>query len=475
MTCATRTVVCLGDSLTQGTIGASYVDALRRRLGPGVRVVNAGVDGDTVPNLLRRLDRDVAPHRPDLVVVLVGLNDMGAAYGEPVQRAYYRFVKRAPLNLTPPRFAAAYRCLIAALRERTGAAVALCTLTAIGESPDDPAQALVEAYSAVVQALALQEGLPLIDLRAAFRAAIAADPRPGPPYRIWMAPLDRLAVRLPGASYTALTARRGYRLLCDGVHLAEAGAELVAAVMAPVVAGLIGESGTELSTEPAVEERTPAARSGRQQRGADAGSEERTPGARSGRQQRGADAGSGGGACEEIVSEQSLPAAEQLVRSGAGPVPAIRPASVHTVSACRSAMLRERETFMSSTLVQTPHDEITYKIIGCAMSVFDKLGPGFRENTYQRALAASFGAAGLFYEAEKCLEVYDSPQKTTLLGYYIPDFLVAERVVVEIKALPMLNNTHLAQIIGYLAVTGYPVGLLINFGARRLQRRRIFP
>jgi hypothetical protein len=171
--------------------------------------------------------------------VLVGLNDMGVAYGEPVQRAYYRFVKRVRLRITPPVFATLYRRLIAELRARTSATVALCTLTALSEMPDDPVQHLVDAYSTVVRALAAQEGLALIDLRSAFRAAIAADPRPGRHYRIWHAPLDMLAVRR-GTSYVALTERRGYRLLCDGAHLAEAGALLAAETMLPQVRRLLG-------------------------------------------------------------------------------------------------------------------------------------------------------------------------------------------------------------------------------------------
>ena len=63
----------------------------------------------------------------------------------------------------------------------------------------------------------------------------------------------------------------------------------------------------------------------------------------------------------------------------------------------------------------------------------------------------------------------------SLIGYYIPDFVVEEKVVVEIKALKGLDNSHLAQVIGYLAVTGLSVGLLINFGLRSLQYKRILP
>ena len=234
VTDSNKTLVCFGDSLTEGTIGVPYIDILRPQL-PGVRVVNAGVNGDTVLNLLRRLERDVVPQRPDAIVLLVGLNDLGTAYGELALRHYYRTVKGVHIAITPLRFAQLYRQLIATLRARTSAQIALCTLTTLGESPSDPVQATIEAYSTVVRALAFQEQLPLIDLRAAFCAAIAADPRPGPPYHIWTPLLDWSAIRWRGQSYASLGARRGYRLLCDGAHLSAAGAALVAETMLPQV------------------------------------------------------------------------------------------------------------------------------------------------------------------------------------------------------------------------------------------------
>lgn len=233
-----RTLVCFGDSLTQGTIGASYVERLRAAL-PEARVVNAGVNGDTVLNLLRRVERDVVALRPDAVTILIGLNDLGTAYGELALRCYYGLGKHVWVRLTPARFGRAYRHLLAVLRRRTSARVALCTLTTLGEDPADPAQALVDAYAAVVRALAVQEGLPLIDLRAAFLAAMRADPRPGPPYRIWTPLRDWGAIALRGASYPTLGARRGYRLLCDGAHLGAAGADLVVATMLPTVRKLL--------------------------------------------------------------------------------------------------------------------------------------------------------------------------------------------------------------------------------------------
>jgi lysophospholipase L1-like esterase len=228
-----KTLVCFGDSLTEGAIGASYVDILRERLPAAVRVINAGVNGDTTINLLLRFERDVAPYRPDLVVILVGLNDLTTAYGWPSSRAYYRVIKRVPIALTPALFARAYQRLIAGLRKRTDAQLALCTLTTVGERLDDPFQVYVEAYSIVIRALAERERLPLIDLRGAFRAALAEEPRDGPPYHIWTPLLDWAAIGLRGRTYAELGERRGYRLLCDGAHLAEAGAALVAETMLP--------------------------------------------------------------------------------------------------------------------------------------------------------------------------------------------------------------------------------------------------
>lgn len=130
---------------------------------------------------------------------------------------------------------------------------------------------------------------------------------------------------------------------------------------------------------------------------------------------------------------------------------------------------------MENKLVQTPYDKLTYQIIGCAMATHRELGPGYRENTYQRDLALRFASAGLLVHPQKRLEVYDSEHGESLIGYYIPDFVIADLVIVEIKALFSTDNRHLAQVIGYLAVTKCPIGLLLNFGARSLQYHRILP
>ncbi len=128
---------------------------------------------------------------------------------------------------------------------------------------------------------------------------------------------------------------------------------------------------------------------------------------------------------------------------------------------------------MDQKLLKTPFDAITYKVIGCAMAVHRELGPGLREDSYERALALKLSEADISFEQQKQYEVLDEQKR--LVGYYIPDFVVEGSVILELKALPGIDNRHLAQVIGYLAVSGCPIGLLINFGERSLRNCRVFP
>ncbi len=123
-------------------------------------------------------------------------------------------------------------------------------------------------------------------------------------------------------------------------------------------------------------------------------------------------------------------------------------------------------------IVQTPQDEVTYKVIGAAMAVHNELGPGFSEELYQRALAIGLAAEGVTYEREFAISVLFRQQA---VGKFELDFVAAKQVVVELKALPSLAPVHEQQAIAYLAASGMPVGLLINFGAARLEYKRIFP
>ncbi len=120
-----------------------------------------------------------------------------------------------------------------------------------------------------------------------------------------------------------------------------------------------------------------------------------------------------------------------------------------------------------------PFSELTYKIIGAAMYVHNHLGPGHKEAFYQRALTAEITKLGLAAEAEKSVEIYMDGHFAGLL--YL-DILVEGAVVVETKAFHhLLTNEEIAQVICYLAATGLKVGLLFNFGRKRLQYKRILP
>jgi GxxExxY protein len=121
---------------------------------------------------------------------------------------------------------------------------------------------------------------------------------------------------------------------------------------------------------------------------------------------------------------------------------------------------------------KAPHADLTYKVIGAAMAVHRKLGPGHGEKIYQKNLEQEFQRLGFTFESQERIKVYD---ENVFVGFYIPDFLVEGKVVVEIKALSQLDNSHVAQVITYLTATKSPVGLLLNFGERNLVYRRILP
>ena len=113
--------------------------------------------------------------------------------------------------------------------------------------------------------------------------------------------------------------------------------------------------------------------------------------------------------------------------------------------------------------------EVTEKIIGCAMEAHNFLGNGFQEVIYQRALAIEFEAADIQFEREKDLPI---KYKGKDIGTRRVDFLVENTIMVELKAISELDDSHYAQIINYLEAYRLEIGLLINFGGKRLIWKR---
>ena len=115
--------------------------------------------------------------------------------------------------------------------------------------------------------------------------------------------------------------------------------------------------------------------------------------------------------------------------------------------------------------------DLAGQIIGCAMKVHSALGPGFLESVYQNALVHELRKAGLAVETEVRLEVrYDG----VVVGTFDADVLVSKVLLVENKAVQVLATAHEVQLVNYLAATGLDEGLVLNFGAARLEFKKKF-
>jgi GxxExxY protein len=116
------------------------------------------------------------------------------------------------------------------------------------------------------------------------------------------------------------------------------------------------------------------------------------------------------------------------------------------------------------------HEEITKDIIGAAMAVLNELKPGLDEKLYERALLIELQACGHHIEQQREYAVHYRGQ---LIGKLVPDLIVDGKVVADPKVVTAFNETHIAQMIGYLNITGLDVALLLNFKNSRLEWKRI--
>jgi GxxExxY protein len=116
-------------------------------------------------------------------------------------------------------------------------------------------------------------------------------------------------------------------------------------------------------------------------------------------------------------------------------------------------------------------DKLTYDIIGCAMKVHNTLGNGFQEVIYQRCLAIELEMAGISFEREVEQNIFYNHIN---VGTRRADFVVENKLIIELKALTNLEEVHLAQAKNYVVAYNFEKGLLINFGATSLQYKLIF-
>lgn len=205
-------IVFFGDSLTWGQYGGNFVDEVQRLL-PDHEFINAGRGGDTVANLLERLDDDVLAHNPDGVFVMIGGND-AIAYSQPLTRSYYR--RRggalADGSMTVDAFAQNYRELLTRLQLAH-------VLTWVGLPPAEYNPDTVAAFHLFNEAaaeVARSMAVPVLDLMAAFPPGDVPE-RP---------PLSMETIRLIGqresegfSDYSGERQRGSYQHTFDGLHL----------------------------------------------------------------------------------------------------------------------------------------------------------------------------------------------------------------------------------------------------------------
>ena len=112
------------------------------------------------------------------------------------------------------------------------------------------------------------------------------------------------------------------------------------------------------------------------------------------------------------------------------------------------------------------HARLTEQILDCAIEVHRHLGPGLLESIYESALCFELTVAGLAFKRQIGVPLY---YKGTLLSEHRPDLVVADAVIVEVKAVDRFNQIHTAQVLTYLRVTGLRVGLILNFNSAVLK------
>jgi lysophospholipase L1-like esterase len=224
----TEVVVCAGDSITQGRGSGDYVGMLESSLAPGTfRLLNAGVGGDLAWNVLSRLDRIIA-EKPDVVVILVGTNDVNATFS-PKLGAYLRRTKRLPREPTIEWYVECVNQILSRLQAETTARIVVLDIPMIGEDLTSVMNGRVDAYNEALRRVAHNHGVPCLPLHDRLAALLPADHRPPPylgkPSIVAGAVLGHFVLR---RSWNDVATRNGLAVLTDHVHLSDRGAAVVA-------------------------------------------------------------------------------------------------------------------------------------------------------------------------------------------------------------------------------------------------------
>jgi GxxExxY protein len=116
------------------------------------------------------------------------------------------------------------------------------------------------------------------------------------------------------------------------------------------------------------------------------------------------------------------------------------------------------------------HEELSGDIIGAAMHVLNEMKPGLDEKLYEPAMVIELRKRGHIVESQKEFPV---SYERELIGHLVPDLIVDEKVIVDPKVVAAFNEAHIAQMVGYLTITGLELALLLNFKSARLEWKRV--
>jgi len=119
--------------------------------------------------------------------------------------------------------------------------------------------------------------------------------------------------------------------------------------------------------------------------------------------------------------------------------------------------------------VKIIEEDLIYKIVGKAMKIHNDLGNGFLEKVYENAMVLLLKKENIFVESQKAVKVIYQGE---IIGDYIADLVIEKKIIVELKTVEKISNIHKAQLLNYLKVTGFKVGLLINFKNEKLEYQR---
>ena len=125
---------------------------------------------------------------------------------------------------------------------------------------------------------------------------------------------------------------------------------------------------------------------------------------------------------------------------------------------------------MNTNKHELKDNDIVYQVVGCAMEVINELGHGLREKTYEKALIVEFKRQYILFSQQKIYRVF---YKNVHIDDYIPDLLVNDELIVEIKVVENICDEHIGQVINYLKISGCYLGLILNFRHSKLEWKRV--